>query len=365
MNRVVVTGIGSVGPAGVGRESLETALRDGRSLARTESIEAMRGARRDLSVARLAPFAREEFVPARKLRRMGELSQIWVISCLLAGRDAGLPESGSDGAPYPPESRGTYLGTGLGCIDTNWEYLVGMYKDGAGMANPFLFSESVANAPAGHSAIELSTRGATITFTCADASGAAAVEFGARAIREGRVRMAYCGGIELLCDPLVRVIASMGSIESIGEGAICLILESLETARARGARIYAEVAGNGAASDPGAGAVNWGHDPAPLRISISRAAKRAGGEISKVWLHAPPSARAAEAERQVARSVCPGATLLGTTDLFGALAAAGGFNLAAAILDASHGGSILVNATSWGGSIYSAVFRGMPAHSES
>ena len=361
MSRVVVTGIGSVGPAGIGRESLEAALAEGRSPAKSESIEVLRGARRDLSVARLAPFEREQFVPARKLRRMGELSQIWVIACMLAERDAGLAGTDRESAPYAPESRGTYLGTGFGCIDTNWEYLVGMYKDGAGMANPFLFSESVANAPAGHSAIELSTRGATITFTCADASGAAAVEFGARAIREGRVTMAYCGGIELLCDPLVRVVAAMGSIDSIGEGAVCLILESLETAKARGARIYAEVAGSGMASDPAAGAVNWGHDPAPLRVSMARAAKRTGGEISRVWLHAPPAARAAEAERQVAQAVCPGAATHHTTDMFGTLAAAGGFNLAAGILDAARGGSVLVNATSWGGSIFSTVFRGVPA----
>ena len=360
MNRVVVTGIGCVGPAGVGRQSLETALSEGRSTAKTESMEALRGASRDLLVARLAPFSREEFVPARKLRRMGELSQIWVIACLLAGRDAGLSERDGDSTSYPPESRGTYLGTGFGCIDTNWEYLVGMYKDGAGMANPFLFSESVANAPAGHSAIELSTRGATITFTCADASGAAAVEFGARAIREGRVRMAYCGGIELLCEPLMRVIAAMGSIHTVGEGAVCLILESLETARTRGARIYAEIAGSGMASDSGAGAVNWGSDTAPLRVSISRAAKRAGGEISRVWLHAPPAPAAAEAELQVARAVCPGASVRNTSDVFGSLAAAGGFNIAAATLDAARGGSVLVNATSWGGSIFSTVFRGMP-----
>lgn len=362
MNRVVVTGIGFVGPTGVGRESLQSALAAGISTTRTETIEALRGVRREMSVARLASFNREEFVPARKLRRMGELSQVWVIACLLAGRDAGLSDAGgSHDAPYPPESRGTYLGTGFGCIDTNWEYLVGMYKDGPGMANPFLFSESVANAPAGHSAIELSTRGATITFTCADASGAAAVEFGARAIREGRVQMAYCGGIELLCEPLMRVIAAMGSIHSAGEGAACLILESLETARARGARIYAEITGSGTASDPAAGAVNWGSADAPLLTSISRAAKRAGGEISRVWLHAPPVAGAAHAERHVARALCPGATMSETTGMFGALAAAGGFNLAAAILDASHGGSVLVNATSWGGSIFSIVFRGMPA----
>lgn len=357
MSRVVVTGIGSVGPAGIGRESLEAALAEGRSPAKSESIEVLRGARRDLSVARLAPFEREQFVPARKLRRMGELSQIWVIACMLAERDAGLAGTDRESAPYAPESRGTYLGTGFGCIDTNWEYLVGMYKDGAGMANPFLFSESVANAPAGHSAIELSTRGATITFTCADASGAAAVEFGARAIREGRVTMAYCGGIELLCEPLMRVIATMGSITRVGEGAVCLILESLDTARARGARIYAEIAGSGSASDPSAGAVNWGSDTTPLRVSITRAVKRAGGEVSRVWLHAPPAPAAASAEREVAESVCPGAAMRGTTDMFGTLAAAGGFNIAAAVLDASRGGATLVNATSWGGSIFSIVLR--------
>lgn len=358
MNRVVVTGIGCLGPAGAGAGALAAALKEGRPLGRPEQVEKVRGGLRELSIARMAPFDREKFLPARKLRRMGEVSQIWVVSCILAGTDSGF-EAGGAGPPYPPEKRGTFLGTGLGCIETTWQYLLGMYRDGAGMANPFLFSESVANAPAGHSAIELGTRGGNITFTCGDASAAAAIEFGARAIREGRLEMAYCGGIELLCDPLVRVLASLGTLPFVGEGAACLILESLVSARSRGARIYAEVAGGGAASDPAAPATRWGCDSAPLRTAMRRAMERAGGETRKVFLHGPPEARAASAEVEAARAVCPGAVMARVSDVLGALAAAGGLNLAAAALDvAEAGGTVMASATSWGGSIFSVAMRG-------
>jgi 3-oxoacyl-[acyl-carrier-protein] synthase II len=359
VNRVVITGIGCVGSQGVGAEALAAALREGLSLGRSESIEKVKAGRREMSIARIAPFDREKYLPARKLRRMGELSQIWVVSCILAGADAGLDGAGS-GGPYPPEKRGTYLGTGLGCIDITWEYLVGMYRDGAGMANPFFFSESVANAPAGHSAIELGTRGGNITFTCGDASAAAAIEFGARAIRDGRVEIAYCGGIETLNDPTLRVLAGIGSPLFVGEGAACLVLESLASARSRSARIYAELAGSAAASDPSATATDWGRDPAPLKTAMRRAVERSASEVRKVFLHAPTATRAASAELEAALHVCPGAAIARVSDVVGALSGAGGFNPAAAALDvAAHGGAVLVNATSWGGGIFSLVMRGV------
>lgn len=364
MSRAVITGIGCVGPHGVGREALASALEEGSSLGKPERIGTLRGRSLEIAVARVAPFERDRFIPSRKRRRMGEVSQIWVTCCLLAREDAGLAQEPGSDPRIPPERRGTYVGTGFGCIDITWNYLVGLYRDGPGMANPYLFSESVANAPAGHSAIELDTRGPTITFTCGDASTASALQFAARGIRSGRVEMAYCGGVEMLSQPLLRVLASLGSMDFAGEGGVCFLLESLPRARARGARIYAEVVGSGAASDPVASPTEWSRDPEPVRAALAGAAALAECEIRKVFLHACRSPRAEEAERLAVNATLPGVETAQTSSIFGTLAAAGGFNLAAAALEASRpdyrGSAVMVNASSWGGGVYCLALRGAP-----
>ncbi len=359
MTRVVITGIGCLSGAGVGAAALSDALSRGEPLGAMERIETLRGRSRQVRVARIPSFDRGEHIPARKLRRMGEVSQIWMIACLLARADAGLDK---DAAAAPPERRGTFVGTGYGCTDTTWDYLVGLYQDGAGVANPFLFSESVANAPAGHSAIELDTRGASVTFTCADASAATAVEFGARAIREDRVDIAWCGGVDLMSAPLLRALASLGAADFVGEGAACLVLESERHARQRGARILAVLAGSGIASDPAAPASGWGVDPGPPAAAIRRALDRAGlepavpGRPLRAYLHPCGGTAADTAQQRAVEALLPSATFERPGRVSGTLAAAGGLGIAAAVLDGRQQDA-LVCATGWGGSIYALVLR--------
>lgn len=369
MRRVVITGVGCVGAAGVGTDPFRAALASGGPLGEVLEVETARGRKRAVRLARLAPFDRQAFLPSRKLRRMGELSQLWVICCLMARSDAGW-EGALEILP-PPGKRGTFLGTGFGCISTTWEYLAGMLRDGAATASPFLFAESVANAPAGHSAIEMDTRGADITLTCGDASAATALEMAARAIRDGRLEMAYCGGVELMSESLVRVLASLRFPLFLGEGGACLVLESLDLARSRKARIYGEVAGGALASDPGAPANDYSRDPEAMERVIRRALASAAGEglppagpIGKIFLHAagPPEAEAAE--RTAVERTCPGIPTETVAAKMGTLAAAGGLNLAAAALEAGDpaGGTpaahtLLINAFGWGGSLVSVVFR--------
>jgi len=357
MRPVAITGIGCVGAAGAGvapfAAALEEHLGGTARPAPSERVETIRGQARELKLSRIAPFDRERYLPSRKLRRMGELSQVWVIATMLALEDAARPTPD----PCPPDRRGTYLGTGFGCTQTTWEYLDGMLRDGAGMANPFQFSESVANAPAGHSAIELDTRGASVTLTCGDASAAASVSLAARAIRDDRIDMAWCGGVEMFSEPLLRILATVGTSGHLGEGCVCFLLEALDSARGRGARIYAEVAADTTASDPSAGAAEWTCDQTLIASTMRRAAT--GAEARTVFLHAPGSPAADQAERRAAADVCPQARLFETTSMSGSLSAAGGFNLAAAALHVSRRSAplTLVNASSWGGSLFTIALR--------
>ena len=362
MNRVVITGVGVVGPTGAGTVPFLSALAEGRPLGEFLEEPGRRGRPRSLRVAKIPPFDRERFLPARKLRRMGELSQIWTLACLLARSDAGLE---GEGASLPsPEMRGTFLGSGFGCTDTTWEYLEGMFRDGMAAASPFLFSESVANAPAGHSAIELDARGTCVTLTGGDASAAVAVGTAVRALKVGRLEVAYAGGLELMTKPLLHALAVLGGPSHLGEGSACLVLETLSSAKRRDARVIAEVAGSGIASDPRASATSWSTDPETFRAAMAhawKAASRDDGAGSRhpgaVRLHACGSPASDEAEAAAAESIAPGVPRLSATPVFGSHAAAGGFNLVAAALEAASRGEVLLHAHAWGGSACSLVFR--------
>ena len=360
MRRVVVTGIGCLGPVPGGARDLAAALRDGRPLGQVECVEIPRGRRRELRLARLAPLDRESFLPAHKLRRMDEMSQVWTIACLLARDDAGL----AAGGPHAPERRAMFLGTGLGCVASTWDYLAGLAKGGAAAANPFLFSESVANAPAGHAAIELDARGPGCTLTCGDASAVAAASAAALAIQSGRADVAYCGGAELLPPPVLRVLAAAGAPGFLGEGCVGLVLESLESARARRARIYAEVAARAAASDPRCAWTEWSADEARM-ASVLRAVAQGSRPraVCKVFLHASGSRAAGEAETHAAAAVFPDASVVRAAQVFGSLAAAGGFGLALAALEASAlptEEAHVVAARSWGGGLHGVALGGPP-----
>ena len=192
-----------------------------------------------------------------------------------------------------------------------------MLRDGAGMANPFLFSESVANAPAGYSAIEMDTRAASITFTCGDASAAAAVAFAARAIRTGRLDLAYCGGVEMFSLPLLRALATMGSPSFIGEGP-ALLLESMDAARSCAER----------ASTPSwppmrarrtlvAGATDWTRDLA-LRRRDAPGGAHGRRRAARSLPHACGSTAADDAERRAAKEVFPRAPIHEISSITGA-----------------------------------------------
>ena len=361
MSRVVVTGIGCLSGAGIGPAALQAALQAGAPLGEMVEQPARRGRVRRLRVAYLPSFERERYLAARRLRRMGELSQIWTIACLMAQSDAG--KSGE--ASWPgPERRGVLLGSGFGCTDTTWDYLEGLHRDGMASASPFLFAESVANAPSGQAAIETDSRGICMTLTCGDASAAAAVIAAEQALRAGRVDLVFCGGTEIMSPSLCRALATVGDPSHLGDGAACFVLETSDSAARRGARIVAEVAGSGMASDPGCPPNRWSCDPAPMAAAMRRAlhagGRGEGGAPGSMMLHACGWAPAEKAERAAAESVCPGAALRSVTPVCGAHAAAGGLALVAAALDAGPEG-ILVSAQAWGGAAYALWLRGVSA----
>ncbi|MCZ6696528.1 MAG: beta-ketoacyl synthase N-terminal-like domain-containing protein [Acidobacteria bacterium] len=396
--RIVISGAGCLSAAGSRMEDLGRALEAGTGLARAERIELGVGEWLETEVARIPDIDRGAFLPPARRRRMSLLSQNWVVACLQARADAQMT------ATPDPERAGVVLGTCLGSLENTIKYLDIVHHDGMGLGNPFLFSESVANAPAGHAAIDLDCRGFNVTLTCGAASGLMAVQTAARAIRDGRIDLAFAGGIEEMPAALLVVLARLGAIpargspvarrslahvsgsrnRAPGEGAACFILETEEGARRRGVEPYAEVLGCAAVSDPHATDIGWSHSVDVWAEMMRRTLEASGvapQELDGAMLHAcgDPGAERAECEALerviLSEKNRPEDFLLGSpSQVVGQLAGAGAFGVAAAILalkdrqppgDAGHPPArpasergprrqdalhILVNGGSWGGS---------------
>jgi 3-oxoacyl-[acyl-carrier-protein] synthase II len=258
---VVITGLGATTPVGGDVASTWAAWLDGRSGARTLTQEWAS----DLPVRFAAPVAVDpsevlERVEARKLDRTQQLA---LIAAREAWADAGSPE-------VEPERLAVSLATGIGGAVTllnQWD----IYREkGPRRVSPHTIPMLMPNGSAAVVGLELGARAGVHTPVSACASGAEAVAQGLEMIRSGRADVVVAGGTEACIHPLpLAAFAAMMALSKrnddpeaasrpwdtardgfvFGEGAGILILESAEHAAARGARVYAEVAGAGLTAD--------------------------------------------------------------------------------------------------------------------
>ena len=263
--RVVVTGLGTINPLG-------NHVKD--SWARIKNAENGIGkvTRFDASqhtsqvVGEVRDFNPGEFFDAKEARRMDRFSVYAVASSIQALQDAGL----KDGA-FDPERCGVILGNGIGGIETLGDNFKKLFDRGPKAIHPLCSPMMIGNIAAGNIAIKLNLQGPCHTVVTACASGTDAIGDALRWIREGKVDLMLAGGTEAAITPLG--LASFCVLQAVstkfndkpdkasrpfdtardgfvmGEGAGLLVLEELEHARKRGARIYAEVAGYGATCD--------------------------------------------------------------------------------------------------------------------
>ncbi len=263
--RVVVTGIGLVTAIGSQVDAVWQALLEGRSGVRR--ITQFDASALPCQIAGEIPdFHPEDYLPAKEARRMARSSQVALACAQKAFSDAGLSR------PLPdPERVGVCFGTAIGGIDRVDEGIQALRGDGHGKINPFVVPSGIPNMPAFHIAMTLGAIGPNLTITTACATGSQTVGEGAEMIRHRRAQVIIAGGVEaLIKDFALGGFASMHALQTsfnddptrasrpfdakregfvFAEGAACLILESLEHARKRGARIYAEVAGQASSSD--------------------------------------------------------------------------------------------------------------------
>jgi 3-oxoacyl-[acyl-carrier-protein] synthase II len=290
---VVITGIGPVTPIGVGVEEFWAGATSGRNgiapITRFDTSDLpakLSGTVDDFDVS--------QWLDAKEARRTDRFTHYAVASADLAWQDAGRPQVNSD--------RGAIIfATGIGGIEWLLNQHSVLLEKGPGRVSPFMVPALMANAAAGHIAMRFGLTGPNFCTVSACASGAHAVGEGFRLVRDGYADLAIVGGSEAATLPLtVAAFAQMTALTKnpdpetasrpfdadrdgfiLSEGACALILETEEAARARGATIYAVVAGYGASDDAF-------HITAPdpkgngAAIAIGRALADAGVEPSDV-----------------------------------------------------------------------------------
>jgi 3-oxoacyl-[acyl-carrier-protein] synthase II len=160
---------------------------------------------------------------------------------------------------------GISIGTGLGSSDTVDQFFRSLLREGPLGAAPLLFQTAVPNAITSHCAIEYGIKGVNITFSHKESSTEMAMTFAYHLLKEGRADVIFAGGGDELSEPLYHVYSILGALSPgkgrgaegmrpfdqdrngivLGEGSGIVVLETLEHAKKRGAKIYAEMAGAG------------------------------------------------------------------------------------------------------------------------
>ncbi len=261
--RVVVTGIGAVTPLGNNAVDFWDAIRAGRcGIGPITHFDASNF--KASLAAEVRDFHPERTIDKKELRHMDRFTQFAVAAAYEAVRDAGLDMACEDAGRC-----GTMVSSGIGgMLTTEQEHSKGLEK-GFDRISPFYIPMTIANMAAGQIAIAFGLKGMCGCPVAACAGGVNAVGDAFHYVRDGYAEVMVCGGAEAAITPMgVGGFTSMRALclsddparASIpfdkgrsgfvmGEGAGILVLEELEHARARGAKIYAEMAGYGATCD--------------------------------------------------------------------------------------------------------------------
>ena len=230
-------------------------------------------------------FEVEEYVDAKAARRMDRCTHLVLAAAAQAERDSGLEIASV------ADSAGTSIGTALGGVASFEQTVLQLASRGPDRVGPFSIVQTLPNLAAGWVSIERGTRGPLLAQSTACAASNMAIGDALDAIRLGRADVMLCGGTEAPVTPVaVAGFSAMRALSMraddpetasrpfdggrdgfvIAEGAAVLVVEELEHARARGARIYAEISGYGVSSD-----ANHVSDPDPVGANAARAVRMA------------------------------------------------------------------------------------------
>ncbi|WP_147534678.1 beta-ketoacyl-ACP synthase II [Bacillus marasmi] len=262
--RVVVTGIGAITP--LGNDALTTWENIKNGVSGIAPITKFNTDKFNVKVdGEVKNFQPEEFMDGKEAKRMGRYTQLAVAASKMAILDAGV----HIGENVDPERVGVWIGSGIGGLD-EFEVQHKRFLDkGPRRVNPFIIPMLIPDMAAGRVSIELGAKAINNCSVTACASGANSIGDAFRVIQNGEVDMMVAGGTEAaITEMTLSGFSNMTALSTnpdpqtasrpfdknrdgfvIAEGSGIIILEELEHARARGAKIYGEIVGYGATGD--------------------------------------------------------------------------------------------------------------------
>jgi 3-oxoacyl-[acyl-carrier-protein] synthase II len=262
--RVVITGLGAVTPLGVGAETtFDRLLRAESGIARITAFDPTAFATQMAGECR--DFKSEEQFPKVESKKLDRFTQFALLSAAEALKDSGLKESKPD-----PTRVGVVIGSGIGGINELESQDKVLFERGPDRISPFFIPKMMMNAAAGQISIYHGFEGPNFATASACASASHALGMALKTIQYDEADVMVAGGSEATITPLA--IGGFCALKAMsrrnddpagssrpfdrdrdgfvmGEGAAVLILESLEHAKKRGARILAELAGFGTTAD--------------------------------------------------------------------------------------------------------------------
>ncbi len=263
--RVVVTGIGILCPVGLDlEESWKNILAGVSGIVPITDFDASEFTSRIAGLVK--GFDPSKYgIGNKDARKMDLFIQYAIAAAAQAMDDAGLHPEGEEAERY-----GTSIGSGIGGLGTIGVNHDSFFKGGPRKISPFFIPASIVNMAAGHVSILNNLRGPSIACATACSTGTHAIGLGARMIQNGDADVMVCGGAEKASVPMgiggfcaLKALSTRNDDPArasrpwdqdrdgfvLGDGAGILVLEELEHAKARGAKIYAEMAGFGMSSD--------------------------------------------------------------------------------------------------------------------
>jgi 3-oxoacyl-[acyl-carrier-protein] synthase II len=266
--RIVVTGMGAVTPFGIGVSSFWDGIVSGRSAISETQDENLR--QWAPATAQLSDFNPEEYLDKKQVRQTERSSQMALVAAAEALRDAGWADSSALHASYPEDRIGISVGSAFGGIQTLEEGAARIHTGTSNKVSARLVPKSIPNAAAAAIAMDYDIHGPVMTYSTACASSANSIGEASYWLRLNEADMVLAGGTECLFTPVIlsglRAAGALAKAENdfskwsrpfdksrtgmvMGEGAAFLVLEKLEHAKARNARIYAELVGYGTSND--------------------------------------------------------------------------------------------------------------------
>ena len=261
--RVVITGLGAISPIGNNVNELWDGIKIGRC-----GIDEITAFDTNTFKTKLAAEVKQydplNHFEAKQAKRLDRVSQFAIIAAREAFKDSGITAENTDF-----EKVGIYVGSGIGGFTTIQNQCKANFEKGNSRVSPMFIPMGICNMPAGNIAIDLNLKGESLAIVTACASSTHSIGEAYRNIKHGYQDVIFAGGSEAsICEVAVAGFENMKALSSstdknrasipfdkersgfvMGEGAGIVVLEELEHALKRGAKIYAEVIGYGASTD--------------------------------------------------------------------------------------------------------------------